>query len=293
MTASRRGGSLRRVALAGALTASACGGEDLTLSPVRCQSLVGCATSCDELGPRTDRVLDPARVDDGLGAVRVGLFVARSYPTGGGDELDVSRVESLLRGVVRETEETLAPCGLGVRVEHAEVTHVPASSLSLVANREGAWGGMAPEGEDADAFNHAQNEPLTEPVRRLMAHARRHLSPGAIAIVVVDELSYYAAGERRAASGVSFPPVIFHRAEDIPLRNGVLIGGAYGGCGRAPVAVGPRVVAHELGHMLLDTGTHDADPDNLMSATAGARVRPAQCARMADGPARLLAPAPP
>jgi hypothetical protein len=172
-------------------------------------------------------------------------------------------------------------------VDLAEVVAVPAARLSIVGNHVESWGGAAPEGEDPDAFNYALGERIPAPAAELFSFARRGAPDAAIAVVFVDEIHYWTNRALARAGGLSYPPVVYHQAEDFPARNTVLIASGYGQCGGLPILPHPRVVAHELGHMLLDTGQHATDPEDLMSPMLGAAIAPQACERMRENLVRL------
>lgn len=231
-----------------------------------------------ETAPRTRCTL--ALEDQGSPAstLDVGLFIVTRPEAG---DWAVAEAEALGRDGLRDAAAILAACELGLRVQAAAVVSAPAELLDVEGNEEGAWGGMAPEGEpDPDAFNHALNERLSPEPRALFEHARTSLSPGAIAIVVVDSITYWAGGEARLAGGLSFPPVVYHHEDDHPTRNGVLVAASYPGPGALPTRVNGLTIAHELGHMLLDTAQHSGPEDGLMQA--GDALTAEQCATMRE-----------
>ena len=65
------------------------------------------------------------------------------------------------------------------------------------------------------------------------------------------------------ANGLSFAPNIYHHEDDYPLRNSVLVT-ATSAWGRLPYIRDQTafVMAHEISHMLLNTGLHENDPQN-------------------------------
>lgn len=187
-------------------------------------------------------------------------------------------LDAWVETVTKHTTYVFAQCGVTVDVARAEVVAVPARYLRVVANDPESWAGLAPLGADPEAFNHGLRERLTDDVRTLFNYARRGLPDRTLAVVVVDRIAYYAAQEASLAGGLSFPPVIYDHPGDFPTSNGVLIGAGYARCGAMPSAVSPRVVAHELGHMLLNVAHHETQqPTNLMSKVHGPLLRPDQC----------------
>lgn len=218
----------------------------------------------------------------------VGLFLVTSPEAG---DWTAAEAERIAGDGLSEAATVLAACDLGLRVRAAEVTSAPAELLDVEGNAVGAWGGLAPaDEEDADAFNHALNERLAPEPRRLFEHARTALPAGAIAIVVVDSITYWAGGEERGAGGLSFPPVVYHHEDDHPTRNGVLIAASYGAPGELPGRINGITVAHELGHMLLDTAQHTGPEDGLMQA--GTALTEKQCAAMREAAAGIYGDAP-
>ncbi len=104
---------------------------------------------------------------------------------------------------------------------------------------------------------------------------------------VVEHITYYAEQELTEAGGLSFPPNVYHHADDYPLRNGVLLVGSYPAGDGLPVIPSETALAHELGHMLLNSGDHERDERNLMSGW-GTLLSSAQCGRMRHNLDRLF-----
>lgn len=207
---------------------------------------------------------------------------------------DIPRDEALawFGRIVSETDLVFAACGLALEVDWAKVIAVPESRLLVEGNLPGAWGGEAPAGEDPDAFNYALGERLPDPIRELFAFARLGAADRTIAVVVVDEIRYWVAGELARAGGLSYPPVVYHHRDDFPARNGVFVATGYSQCGGLPIFPHPRVVAHELGHMLLDTGQHRAEDDALMSPMLGSSLTESECRTMRTELERLYGESP-
>ena len=218
----------------------------------------------------------------------VGLFLVTAPDAGG---WTIGEAEAIASDGLADAASVLEACDLRLGVRAASVISAPPELLNVEGNAEGAWGGMAPEGEpDPDAFNHALDERLAPEPRALFEHARASLPAGAIAIVIVDSITYWAGGEPTTAGGLSFPPVVYHHEDDHPTRNGVLVAASYPAPGELPNRINGITVAHELGHMLLDTAQHDGPQDGLMQA--GVALTDEQCARMRDAAAGIYGDAP-
>ena len=104
----------------------------------------------------------------------------------------------------------------------------------------------------------------------------------------MERVAYWIGDERVPAGGLSFPPNLFHRMEDYPLRNSVVIKAIHPLGGRLPHAFAAHALAHELAHMLLNTGLHIATPSNLMSEFGGTALTEEQCGRMRENRLRLF-----
>jgi len=233
-------------------------------------------------------IVDPSRATT---LVPVGFYL--TVPQDGTPPLrpwTKADAEVLARDTLARTEQILAACDLGLELIAAEVIAVPTSMQTFEGNAADSWGGQAPADEaDPDSFNYARDERLAEEPRALFA-VRDALPPGALAIFVVDDIIYQAAQIPTAAGGLSYAPIVFHHADDFPLRNAVLAAGAYPGLGEIPAAVNGRTIAHELSHMLLNTGVHVSEEneganDNLM--LGGEQLVEGQCAIMRDNIASL------
>ena len=232
--------------------------------------------------------LDASSVEEGSSTLDVGLFITTRPEAG---DWAVADAERLAREGLEEAAAILGACDLGLHVIAAEVTSAPPELLDVEGNAVGAWGGLAPEHEaDPDMFNYGLNEQLATEPRALFEHARAYLPSGAVAIVIVDSITYWAGGEERGAGGLSFPPVVYHHEDDHPTRNGVLIAASYGAPGELPGRINGITVAHELGHMLLDTAQHTGPEDGLMQA--GTALTEKQCAAMREAAAGIYGDAP-
>jgi hypothetical protein len=255
-----------------------------------------CTSRCDEAGLVLEPplpVLHEPTLGPGLGSdrlVRVALVVSRTHA--GDDEVPAGALVDLARETLGEADTMLAACGVGLEVAGVAALRAPAP-LSVLANEPGAWGGEAPEGQDADAFQHALGERIPSEARAWLEAARAPFSPGTIVGLVVDEVRYSRAGVETVAGGFAYAPVAYHHEDDVPTRNAVLLAGVYpSACGALPLAPPGRLFAHELGHMLLDTGAHEPDADNLMGAV-GAELTPEQCQRVRDALTRGVFGEPP
>lgn len=225
----------------------------------------------------------------GSAPVAVGLFISVSSDTA---TTPWTRQEVIddLDALIASTDGILAQCAIHLVVESAQVVVVPEDLLDFQGNEPGSYGGHPPAGTpDPELFNYQQNERLTADARELFAYGKLHSSANAIAAFTVRDIEYYAEGSTQptGAGGLSFPPNIYHDADDYPLRNSVLLVPSYGAPGDLPGIQGDNVLAHELGHMLLNTGLHESTPGNLMSGQ-GTQLTGDQCDRMNANLLRLF-----
>jgi hypothetical protein len=102
----------------------------------------------------------------------------------------------------------------------------------------------------------------------------------------VGDIVYYIGERRLSPGGQSFPPVMYHHIDDYPLRNSVLVGHTGRDETGVPSASG-WTVAHELGHMLLNTGDHWGGAGNLMTS-GNTLLTSDQCDRMHENRERLF-----
>ncbi|MBW3661324.1 MAG: hypothetical protein KY397_06800 [Gemmatimonadetes bacterium] len=263
-------------------------------APLRSALLAGLAAiaaGCDGGGPtgvesdapRVVLSLAPAELalpapPAGSEAVRIGFYLTTPH----GAEIARADAAAAIGSTVAGASEILGACGLHLAVEGAGVVSVPGRLLTVDGNERGSWGGHPPDSVgDADAFMHEQDERLTAEARELFGSVRAGLPDNAIAAFVVRGIEFWIGEEQEPAAGLSFAPVIYHAEADYPLRNSVLLRST------APLPGGSvrRLLAHELGHMLLNTGTHTGDEDNLMQS--GESLTAEQCAVMGENLARL------
>lgn len=225
---------------------------------------------------------DPSPPADSA-AVRVGLFIAVS-PDLPATPWTADDAAGYVAGIVEATDAILVQCNLHLEVETASVITLPESLLDIQGNEPGSFGGHPPAGtENVELFNYEQNETLTAEVRKVFEFAKSFTTRNAISAITVRDIEYYAEGEtvNRGAGGLSFPPNNYHRAEDYPARNSVLLVPDYGEPGALPATLQSSTWAHELGHMLLNAGDHSPDPENLMNgAGPGTLLTSDQCASM-------------
>lgn len=205
-----------------------------------------------------------------------------------------------MRRIVNDTNSILVQCSMHVEVEAAQVVALPARLLDLDGNAPGSFGGHPPPGTpNPDLFDYQQNERLTAESLELFRFGKEHSSKNSIAVFTVSHIVYYSNQELEepGPGGLSNPPNIYHHPDDYPYRNSVLLVPEYGACGELPGLPDFRTLAHELGHMFLNSGGHSTEFRNLMND--GTRLTSAQCTRMADvlttlyGDAEVPDPGPP
>lgn len=252
----------------------------------------GCDTPPNEPQPEDAPVLLQALDLDALALpappegslpVRAGIFLG-TFSTSSPDRDAAAAAAGRVRTLVEQTNGILAQCGLHLELEAAQVVGLPARLLDVHGNRKGSWGGHPPEDVgDPELFTYNENERLTEETRELFAYGKRHTSANAISAFFVRSIEYYIGEERTGAGGLSFPPNGYHHPDDYPLRNSVLVVGRYERAAFSDAYM--RVLAHELGHMLLNSGSHVGGTGNLM--TTGTKLSPEQCERMRANRVRL------
>mgnify|MGYP001552371548 CR=1 FL=1 len=240
----------------------------------------GCASACDARGYEV--LLRGAPRPAKSPAIPVAFTLLTSWAP---DTPTPEALEAWAANVTRETRAVFAQCEVDVEVQRVQLAAAP--SLIVQANAAGSAGGIAPPGVDAAKFNYEAGERLTPEVKKLFEFSRAGLRENVISIVVLDRIDTFVAGEKSVAGALSFPPLAYHHTQDFPARNGVLLGAAYIGCGGLPSLPAPRVVAHELGHMVLNGAQHDDDANNLMSKVAGPTLRPEQCALLRENLTRI------
>jgi hypothetical protein len=217
---------------------------------------------CDDDCPELLLALDPHElpVSPVLGdpsRVKVGFFlgVGADPPQ---PAVDAESTGRQITDAIDTTNQQLEVCDIAVELEAAGVLALPPSLLQIKANEPGSYGGHPPRGIDnVEQFNYDQNETLTPETRKLFEFGKAFTSANAIAAFTVAHIEYYAEGSDvpSGASGLSFPPNSFHRPEDYPSRNSLLLATTYSSTNQLPSGFG-KLVAHELGHMLLNRGDH-------------------------------------
>ncbi len=304
-----------RVALgvvAGALTAMTACGDNRAVPAAEvdaaCVPLSPPAEDCsdrcfDDDGPRTVLTIDPAEINSasppaGSRAVRIAIFYTVA-PQTSSDWTREDAVRAMQR-IVTDTNGILDQCLVHVEVEAAQVVALPARLLDLDGNEPGSFGGHPPPGTpNPDLFDYQQNERLTAESRELFRFGKQHSSKNSIGVFTVEHIVYYSNQELAVPGpgGLSNPPNIYHHPDDYPFRNSVLLVPSYGSCGDLPGVPGFRTLAHELGHMLLNSGGHSSEFRNLMND--GTNLTAAQCTRMEEvlatlyGDAEVPDPGPP
>ncbi len=200
------------------------------------------------------------------------LLTARS-------EVQPSRADFVtwVRTVSARTREVFSQCGVEVDVVQAQLAATDASWLRVRAATPASHGGVVPDGGDAEAFYLQAGERLTPEVTRLFSFARRELPPEVVTVVVVERIDYFVSQQPTRAAGLSFPAIAYRHPDDWPARNGVLVAAPYGRPGAVPGLPGPRLVAHELAHTVLNAPGHHAESDNLLSVLAGEKLTLEQC----------------
>jgi hypothetical protein len=215
--------------------------------------------------------LEPPDAPAGSLPVAVGLFMSVRQI---GPAVAVDHAHQL----VEETNEIYAQCNLHLVMEVAQVIDLPPHLRTVQANEVGSWGGHSPDSlGDPDLVSYHENRRLTNDTRELFGYGKRYTSQNAIAIFIVEDIEYYIGEDRTGAEGTSFPPVAYHHPDDYPLRNSVLSLHSSG-----------WIIAHELGHMLLNTGDHWGEGANLMLGGPGLDLTSDQCERMRENRERLF-----
>lgn len=279
--------SLRSLIVGGTL--AACGGNSSSTPDAEPPCVpaeppaADCSDRCfDARGPELRLALDVntlglAAPPAGSRPIRVAIFytVAPHAGTWTADDF-ANRV----RGIVTSTNTILAQCQMHVEIEAAQVVAIPARLLDITGNEEGSFGGHPPVGTpNPDLFDYNQNERLTAESLELFKYGKQHSSPNTISAFTVDHIVYYANQMLDEAGGLSYPPNIYHHVDDYPYRNSVLLVPQYGACGALPGPAANRTLAHEIGHMLLNTGGHEGASNNLL--VNGTVLTAAQCQTMA------------
>ncbi len=217
----------------------------------------------------------------GSAPVNIGVFISVSSSVATTPWATADAIDDI-NAMVIATNDILAQCKLHLVVEAAQVVVLPEDLMNFKGNEPGSYGGHPPaDTPNPRLFNYQQNERLTEDALDVFGYGKRYTSRNTIAAFTVREIEYYSGGSTTptGAGGLSFPPNNHHAAEDYPMRNSVLLVPTYGAAGDLPTPVRDLVLAHELGHMLLNNGGHEADTTNLMSGR-GTDITDAQCATM-------------
>ncbi len=277
-----------------AVSLSACGGESSVPDAAPCVPADPPAADCSDVcfdarGPELRLAVDVATLGlaappAGSRAVKVAVFytVAPHVGSWTGESF-----AGHVRGIVTSTNAILAQCQMHVELETAQVVAIPGRLLDHQGNEEGSFGGHPPEGTpNPDLFDYQQNERLTAESMELFQYGKRHSSPNTISAFTVEHIIYYANQMLDQAGGLSYPANIYHHPDDYPYRNSVLLVPRYGACGALPGPAGNRTLAHEIGHMLLNSGGHAGDSLNLMQG--GTQLTPTQCTTMASNLERLF-----
>ena len=235
---------------------------------------------------------------EGATPVEVGFFIA--LRSTGAEEPPVADAGQLLRELIEGADRILAQCDLSLRAEAAQIIVLPNRLVRFQANDESSFGGHPPPGtENPELFTYRRNERLTDDARELFAYGKRHTSPNTIGVFTVGTVVYFAAQELTPAGGVSFPPNAFHHEDDYPLRNALVLVPDYLPRQLLPARIRPDALAHELAHMLLNSGEHVTVASNLMGEGGGTLLTNAQCERMREnnellfGVAEIADPGPP
>lgn len=244
-----------------------------------------CSDPCfDEQGPRMLLAIEPAEINTnpapaGSRPVPIAIFYTVA-PQTSSDWTRDDAVRAMQR-IAFETNAILDQCLMHVEVEAAQVVVLPARLLELDGNAPGSFGGHPPPGTpNPDLFDYQQNERLTSESLELFRYGKTHSAKNAISVFTVSHIVYYSNQElaEPGPGGLSNPPNIYHHPDDYPFRNSVLLVPSYGACGDLPGIPGTRTLAHEIGHMLLNSGGHSTEFRNLMND--GSLLTQAQCTRM-------------
>lgn len=229
--------------------------------------------------------------DAGSVSVKVGIFLYADESSGFVSTWTQDDVIPLVNTLIRSSN-TLAQCDLRLELEVAQVISLPERLFSVEGNDATSYGGHPPpETENPALFNYQENNRLTQDTRELFAYGKEYTSPNTIAVFVVRSILYHIKASVFSVQGLSYAPNLYHHIDDYPSRNSVLLA--------LPLASNnlPAVTdfttfatAHELGHMLLNSGLHnDVDPLNLMNGQGEAwpDLTADQCERMRDVQERL------
>lgn len=238
---------------------------------------VGCKSDCDTRGTRHSTKAPARRAPDATLSLALRVFTAWST-----EAVDAQAFADFQRAIIEETNAVLEQCGIATSWEEGRVVLTASSSLTLLANLKTSKAGFAPAGADSAQFHYALAERVPPPTLDLLRQARAGLAKNTITVNLIDNIVVHRDGEPARVGGYAFIPTTYHHQSDFPARNATLVSSGYPQCGQLPTRPAPRVVAHELGHMLLDEPEHHADTKNLMSRISGPALTDVQCQRMRE-----------
>lgn len=251
----------------------------------------------EEIMPVSDIAVDEIDIhlsDAGSLPVNVGFFLNIRKKGQSLNEADLLNLEQMAKQLISEAVNTtnaiLSQCNLRLHIEVAQLMVMPNRLMQIDGNLRGDWGGHPPgSAEDPQLFNYQENRRLTSETRELFEYGKQFASANAISIFNIDEIVYHINQTRHAARGLSFPPNSYHHPEDYPARNSVLVAelDAWHDFSATTSRLHTPfwVVAHEIGHMLLNNSLHE-DEANLMGS--GMDLTQAQCERMRENRERLF-----
>ena len=162
----------------------------------------------------------------------------------------------IVRGLVADAAEVLAPCGLVPTAETARVIVLPADLFRFQGNERGSFGGHPPLGEaEPERFNYERNETLTDEARLLFSYGKSDTAPNTIAVYTVERVAYWIGEGTGPGRWPLFP------AEPVSSRGGLsatkLRGDQRGPSAGWPAAAGVRALrscaragAHAAQHRL-------------------------------------------
>ena len=237
--------------------------------------------------PTLLRALDPkgfAASPSKPHSLPVGVCIFFTTPNTDYSAIEEREIMEHLRTLLAESNSVLESCDMHLALETIQVVALPDRLLDMQGNARGSSGGHPPAGTaNPELFSYKENERLTGEARELFGYGKQYTKPNTIAVFAVRGIEYYIGQERVEAYGKSFPPNRYHHVDDYPLRNSVLLVDGY--VGGVFAGDSGYTLAHELAHMLLNSGSHFDDPQNLMGA--GLELTTAQCYRMRQNRERL------